>query len=189
MRRCLLAACLFLAAAMAWAQDKPYHGDGPDDVLEHLPMAAAFALKAAGADNDHTWPPFLCGAALSYALTAGVTYSLKHTIHERRPDGTDHRSLPSGHAAFAFSGATVLHKEFGHLSPWVSVAGYAVATATAVDRVCRNRHHWYDVVAGAGVGVLSTELSYYITRKLLPDRKERVEVALSPTGFHLLVMW
>ena len=105
MRRCLLAVCLFLAAAMVWAQDKPYHGDGPDDVLEHLPMAAAFALKAAGADNDHTWPQFLCGAALSYAFTAGVTYSLKHTIHERRPDGTDHRSLPSGHTAFAFSGA------------------------------------------------------------------------------------
>ena len=81
MRRCLLAACLLLVAAMAWAQDKPYHGDGPDDVLEHLPMAAAFALKAAGADNGHTWPQFLCGAALSYALTAGVTYSLKHTVH------------------------------------------------------------------------------------------------------------
>lgn len=186
---CLLFACCLLLTVTAWAQDKPYHGDGPDDVLQHVPMTAVLVLKAAGVKSNHDWPQLLAGAGLSYLLTAGATYTLKHTLSERRPDGTDHRSLPSGHAAFAFSGATVLHKEFGHVSPWISVAGYTVAAATAVDRVCRNRHHWYDVVAGAGVGVLSTELSYFITRKILPDKKIQMEAALSPSGLHLVVMW
>lgn len=189
MRLRLLAACWLLAATAVLAQDKPYHGDGPDDVLEHIPMATALVLKAAGVDSAHPWPEFLAGAALSYVLTAGVTYSLKHTVHERRPDGTDHKSMPSGHAAFAFSGATVLHKEFGHVSPWISVAGYTVAVATSVDRVCRNRHQWYDVVAGAGVGFLSTELSYYLNRKLFPSKKKHVDVAFSPAGFNLVVLW
>jgi len=178
-----------LAATVAWAQDKPYHGDGPDDVLEHMPMAAVFVLKTAGVESQSDWKQLLVGAGLSYAITAGATYTLKHTIHERRPDGTDNRSMPSGHSAFAFSGATVLHKEYGHISPWISVAGYTVATATAIDRVCRNRHHWYDVLAGAGVGVLSTELAYYVNRKLFPSKKSQVDIALSPTGVNLVVMW
>jgi membrane-associated phospholipid phosphatase len=152
-------------------------------------MATALVLKAVGVDNAHSWPQFLVGAGVSYVLTAGVTYTLKHTIHERRPDGSDRRSMPSGHAAFAFSGATVLHKEFGHVSPWISVAGYTVATATAVDRVCRNHHYWYDVAVGAGVGVLSAELAYYLNRKLFPSRKKHVDVALSPVGLNLMVMW
>ena len=79
-----------------------------------------------------------------------------------RPDGTDNESFPSGHTSVAFCGATTLMHEYRKVSPWIGVAGYAVATGVAVDRVRRNRHHWEDVVAGAAIGVASAEAGYLI---------------------------
>ncbi|MCI6551437.1 MAG: phosphatase PAP2 family protein, partial [Prevotella sp.] len=69
-----------------------------------------------------------------------------------------------------FAGATILHKEYRQLSPWISVAGFGVAAFTGVDRVLRNRHHWGDVVAGAAIGVLGTELGYWIGDRITGDR-------------------
>jgi len=40
------------------------------------------------------------------------------------------------------------------------VAGYGVATATGVMRVLNNRHWISDVMSGAGIGIMSTELGY-----------------------------
>ena len=47
-------------------------------------------------------------------------------------------------------------------SPWFSVAGYGVAAATGVMRVLNNRHWVSDVMSGAGIGIMSTELGYAI---------------------------
>ena len=60
------------------------------------------------------------------------------------------------------------------MSPWISVGGYTVATLTAIDRVRRDRHRWYDVAAGAGIGVVSTELIYYLSDQLFGKRDIRV---------------
>ena len=58
----------------------------------------------------------------------------------------------------------MLHKEYGLTrSPWWSVAGYGVATATGVMRVLNNRHWVSDVMSGAGIGILSTELGYALS--------------------------
>ena len=46
------------------------------------------------------------------------------------------------------------------------MAGYTVATVTAVDRVRRNRHHWDDVVVGAAIGIAATEAGYWLGDKL-----------------------
>lgn len=168
------------------AQDKTYHGDGPDDYLRFVPIASVFALKACGVESASSWKRLLVDGAASFAFSSGVTYALKHAIHEQRPDGTDNKSFPSGHAAAAFAGAAVLDKEFRHVSPWISVAGYGVATITAIDRVCRNRHHWGDVVAGAGIGVLGTEAGYWLG-DLITGEKSRYDVAVSADGLVLTI--
>jgi len=162
---CLLTLLLTIPAA-CHAQDKAYHGDGIDDYARFAPIAVVFTLKACGMEGSSSWKRLVVNTAASYALTCGAGYGLKLTIHERRPDGTDNRSFPSGHTIAAFTGAHILHKEYGKVSPWISVAGYGVATAVAVDRVCRNRHHWYDVAAGAAIGIAGTELGYYLGDKL-----------------------
>ncbi|MBQ7540138.1 MAG: phosphatase PAP2 family protein, partial [Bacteroidaceae bacterium] len=100
-------------------------------------------------------------------------------INEERPDGTDRHSFPSGHTMIAFSGAHILCKEYGRKSVWYPIAGYAVATAVGIDRVRRNRHHWYDVATGAAIGVLGTELGYWLGDKITGE-SSRYSVAVGP---------
>ena len=180
---------------------KRYHGDGIDDVLQYTPMAASFLLKAAGVKCRSSWEQRLYKSGASFILCSGTTYLLKHSIHKMRPDGTDNRSFPSGHTAIAFSGATVLHKEFGKTSPWISVAGYTVATITAVDRVRRNRHHWEDVATGAAIGFLSAQASYWIVDKINAkckkkkkdadgntiEEEQKIQIGVTPDGLAMVI--
>lgn len=165
---------LLLLPLNCFAQYKRYHGDGIDDYLQYTPMATSFILKIAGVKGKSSWEQRIVKSGATFVLCAGTTYILKHSIHSMRPDGTDNHSFPSGHTAVAFCGATVLHKEYGKLSPWISVAGYAVATATALDRIRRNRHHWGDVAAGAAIGYLSAEAGYWIVDKIMGKKKKKL---------------
>lgn len=166
---------------------KRFHGDGIDNVLQYVPTVAVFGLKVCGVKTGTSWKKRLTVSVASFAVNAGVTYALKRTIHERRPDGTDNRSFPSGHTSIAFCGATSLMHEYYKVSPWIGVAGYAVATTVAVDRVRRNRHHWGDVVAGAAIGCLSAEAGYFIGDLILGKDKNNddVSLAVSPMGLEL----
>ena len=155
-----------------------------DDALEHLPMLTTLTMKLCGVDSNTKDDLEFCASVLgSYVVAGVVTYGLKHTIHEWRPDNSDNKSFPSGHATMSFAGAHALQKEFGHVSPWIAVGGYAVAAGVSVDRVIRDRHHWYDVCAGAAIGVLSTELAYYISDKLFP----KYNASLAFTGNSLSI--
>ena len=55
-------------------------------------------------------------------------------------------------------------------SPWYSVAGYGVATATGVMRVLNNRHRISDVLSGAGIGIMSGELAYALSDVLFKGK-------------------
>lgn len=188
MRKSFLFALLFaLLPLLVTAQtDKPYHGDGADDYLRFVPVAGVFALKACGVEGASSWKRLAVNTAASCVLASGTTWALKHAIHERRPDGTDHYSMPSGHATFAFAGAHILYKEYARVSPWIAVAGYGVATAVAVDRVARNRHHWYDVCAGAAIGILGTEAGYWLGDKLTGEHSHYA-VAVGPQAVSLAI--
>ena len=71
----------------------------------------------------------------------------------------------------AFMAATMLHKEYGTTrSPWYSIGGYTVATATAVSRMLNNKHWLSDVMVGAGIGILSTEVGYFLTDLIFKDK-------------------
>lgn len=99
--------------------------------------------------------------AFSVALMAASVNLIKSTSKVMRPDGSNNHSFPSGHTATAFMCATMLHKEYGCVSPWYSIGGYVVATATGVSRILNNKHWISDVLVGAGIGILSTELGYF----------------------------
>ena len=134
---------------------------GIDDHLQFFGPAMVVGLKLGGYEGRSDWPRLLASAGMSYAIMAGLVNGIKYTAKEMRPDGSTANSWPSGHTATAFVGATLLHKEYGLTrSPWWSVAGYGVATATGVMRVLNNRHWISDVMSGAGIGIMSTELGY-----------------------------
>lgn len=136
---------------------------GIDDYTQFFGPAAVVGLKLAGVEGRSDWPRLLASAGMGYGIMALFVNTIKHTAKEMRPDGSTANSWPSGHTATAFVGATLLHKEYGLTrSPWYSVAGYGVATATGVMRVLNNRHWISDVLSGAGLGILSGELGYAI---------------------------
>ena len=136
---------------------------GIDDYLQFFGPAAVVGMKLGGYEGRSDWPRLLASAAISYGIMAGFVNGIKYTAKEMRPDGSTANSWPSGHTATAFVGASLLHKEYGLTrSPWFSVAGYGAATATGIMRVLNNRHWISDVMSGAGIGILSTELGYAI---------------------------
>ena len=117
--------------------------------------------------TGHDWPRFTVNTVSSVAVAYAGKTALKAMINEERPDHMDNHSFPSGHAAMAFAAARSIDKEFRKESVWIPIAGYAAATAIGVERVLSDRHHWYDVVAGAGIGLGAAELTWWLSDKLL----------------------
>ena len=142
-----------------------------DDYTQFFGPVMTVGLKVAGVEGRSDWPRLVTSSLLSYGIMAGFVNGIKYTAKEMRPDGSTANSWPSGHTATSFVGATILHKEYGLTrSPWYSVAGYGVATATGVMRILNNRHWISDVLSGAGIGILSTELGYFVGDVLFKEK-------------------
>lgn len=91
-------------------------------------------------------------AAGSMLAAGGVTYGLKELVHERRPDGSDNRSFPSGHTSTSFAAAATLENRYG----WkAGLPAFVVASFVGLARVEAKKHYVQDVVAGAAIGSLS----------------------------------
>lgn len=129
--------------------------------------------------TGHDWPRFTVNTVSSVAVAYAGKTALKAMISEERPDHSDNNSFPSGHAAMAFAAARSIDKEFRKDCVWIPIAGYAAATAIGVERVLSDRHHWYDVVAGAGLGLGAAELTWWLSDKLLGHGSK---IAIGTTG-------
>ena len=139
-----------------------------DDYLVYVPSALPFALEAAGVKGRHNMKDKTALYAISMAMNVVVINVLKYSVKTLRPDSSAYNSFPSGHTSFAFGGAQFLHKEYGYKSPWYSIVGYATATTTGGLRILNNRHWFSDVVVGAGIAMLCTEITYRIYPKIKP---------------------
>ena len=113
-----------------------------------LPVAAGGAALNKGDDIG------VVELAVSELATIGVTYGLKSVVDESRPDGGSH-SFPSAHTSVAFSAADFMRKRYG----WeYGVPAFAVASFVGYSRVEADRHHVHDVLAGAAIGIVASEL-------------------------------
>ncbi len=148
----------------------PVFKNPTDNYIQYLPAATMVGMKLAGVPSRSSWGRMLVGDALATAMMTAVVQGVKRSANVVRPDGSDHHSFPSGHTATAFMTATMLNKEYGYLSPWVSVGAYTVATATGLMRIANNKHWLSDVMVGAGVGVMSTEFAYWIADMIFKDK-------------------
>lgn len=145
------------------------------------PLAATWVMKACGLRSRSTTRRMLTANGLALGLTAGLSQTLRWSVTERSPDGTSASSLPSMHSSLAFMGATVLSREYGHISPWITIGGYTAATGTQMLRIGRNANWMNDIFLGAGIGVVSTQLAYYITDRII-GRKGIAPLDTSPDG-------
>ena len=158
-----------------------------DDHLQYLPIAGVFVLPNLGMEPAHNLKERVLIGATAYAMTAVFVNSMKYSVRQLRPDNSTRNSFPSGHTATVFTGVEILYQEYKHSQPWVGITGYVVATGVGLLRIYNNRHWASDVVAGAGIGILSAKLSYLLfpyTSKLLQSKKERI--AGEASSLHML---
>jgi membrane-associated phospholipid phosphatase len=137
-----------------------------DYTVGGAPLVVNWMLKSAGVKSRSKTERMLTANAMAMGISFGTTELLKHTIDEGRPDQSDLHSFPSGHTSFAFASATILSREYGYISPWITIAGYTTATGTGLLRIHHNKHWMNDLYMGAGIGVMSTNLAYFLTDKL-----------------------
>lgn len=140
-----------------------------DDYMQYAPAAVMLGMKAMGVESRSSWGRMIVSDAFSAMIMGGVVNTLKTTTKVMRPDGSNRHSFPSGHTATAFMTATMLTKEYGHNSPWIGIGAYSVASATGLMRMANNKHWLSDVMMGAGIGILSTELGYILADALFKD--------------------
>lgn len=145
------------------------HFGKEDYAVALTPLAATWALKAAGVNSTSSWDRLLLANSMAMAMHVGVTQGLKNMIKEKRPNGEDGKSFPSGHTSIAYLSATVLSREYGYISPWISIGGYGCATATQFLRMRHNNHWINDTFVGAGIGMLSANFAYFLTDKMLGE--------------------
>ena len=135
-----------------------------DNYLQFAPLAAVYGLKAAGVKSRSDLINQLVITAKAELLMSVIVRGMKTSIPSERPSGGGMNSMPSGHTAQAFVSATILDMEYRDTSPWIGVAGYAVATTTGMYRMINDKHWISDVLIGAGIGIFSTKVVYYTHR-------------------------
>ncbi|WP_407500522.1 phosphatase PAP2 family protein [Elizabethkingia anophelis] len=177
---------LFTASVATWSQKEQIREDRNrylpnfkmhyDDYLQYAPAVTVYGLKLAGVKGRNNIGRASLSYATSLAIMAILVNSIKYTAKVERPDGSTRNSFPSGHSAMAFTNAAFLDKEYGLVNPAYSIAGYSAATFTGLGRALNNRHWLPDILAGAGIGILSTELGYFFIDKIFKNKGDNMRL-------------
>ena len=132
-----------------------------DDYIQFAPVVQALTGNLLGFKSKHGYRQMMTNLAISNLAVGVLTFGIKSTYKDLRPDGSAFNSFSSGHTATAFNNATILFLEYKDSNIWYASSGFAFATATGVLRMANNRHWAGDVVAGAGIGIaIATVVTY-----------------------------
>jgi membrane-associated phospholipid phosphatase len=171
-------------------EDYPFFRSRLDNFSQFAPAVTVFGLQASGVKGKNNWKDEAVIYAMAMGISMAIVVPLKYITKVERPDRSNFLSFPSGHTANAFASAEFLRREYWGVSPWIGVAGYAVAAGTGAFRMYNNKHWFSDVVAGAGFGIASTTLSYIIYDRVL--KKHHLTFNITPVyrdkNIGLLVM-
>jgi membrane-associated phospholipid phosphatase len=154
-----------------------------DDYLQFAPAAAVYAMNAFGIKGKHdAWNQTALLIKAELIMNA-IVHPLKIFSYQLRPDSSGYSAFPSGHSAQAFLSAEFLRKEYGENYPLLAAGGYMLAISVGAMRILNNKHWVTDVMAGAGIGILSANLAYVTHKNKWPFLKKRVKVLPSYTGY------
>src|SRR5262245_51131418 len=77
---------------------------------------------ATDGDQTNKWSHLGLDLLRAEIVTEAIVQGLKVSTQRTRPDGSDNRSFPSGHAASTFALASVLERHLGYRFAWPTVA-------------------------------------------------------------------
>jgi len=146
--------------------ESPHKKSTVDNYLQFAPAVAVYGLNAMGVYGKHNFRDRSMLYLMSNIIVTTTVFSVKKISHQIRPDSSAYTSFPSGHTAEAFASAEFMWQEYKDVSPWYGIAGYAIAATTGYLRLYNNKHWFSDVVAGAGFGIASTKLAYWLYPKI-----------------------
>lgn len=132
------------------------------DILQFVLPGVALTFTLFDKTDDKAYMQLI----KSYGVTVVSVHVLKRLINKPRPNGGQY-GFPSGHTASAFSGAAFLQKRYG----WkIGIPAYLLASFTGYTRILAHQHDLYDVLAGAGIGIINA----YIFVKPKPKKINKV---------------
>lgn len=153
-----------------------------DDYIQYLPVISHLSLGSIGAESKHNFKERLAITATAYLTMGIIVNGIKIAVNEKRPDSSAKNSFPSGHTATAFMGAELVRIEYGNT---FGTGAYIIAGSIAFLRLYNDRHWLNDVIAGAGIGILSARIGYFLlplNQKLFKlHRKNAPLIAAMPT--------
>lgn len=132
-----------------------------ENYLQYTPIGILYISDIAGSRHRNNAFNQTKLLVISELTTGLLVHAIKNITNVTRPNGGTH-SFPSGHTTQAFTAATVLYRECIGYDPALAYSGYLFSTATGVLRITNNRHWISDVLVGAGVGIIVTNLVYCI---------------------------
>lgn len=130
-----------------------------DDYIQYLPALTYLTFGSIGIKAKHSFKERLAVGATAYLAMAALTNIGKYSFREKRPDSNARNSFPSGHTATVFTGAELMREEYGL---GIGIGAYTIATGVAFLRLYNGRHWLNDVIAGAGLGILSARIGYWM---------------------------
>lgn len=157
--------CFVLATALSLPKNAFPAGSDTfvDDIAQKYTIVVApFAYKALGGKTTSSWQRIATSNAVSAVALIGTIGGLKLAIDRTRPDGSDDRSFPSGHAGWTYMGASIIDYEAGWRSPLYSIGAYSIAAAISASRVIKKKHYPADVFAGAAIGISISRIGYFL---------------------------
>lgn len=137
-------------------RDHYFHAD---DYIQYLPALTYLTFGSIGIKSKHSFKERVVVEATAYIAMTALTNIGKYSFKEKRPDSNAKNSFPSGHTATVFTGAELMREEYGL---GVGIGAYTVAVGVAFLRLYNGRHWLNDVIAGAGVGILSARIGYWM---------------------------
>lgn len=130
-----------------------------DDYIQYLPATTYLTFGSIGIKSKHSFKERVVVGATAYLAMTAVVNVGKYSFREKRPDSDARNSFPSGHTATVFTGAELMREEYGL---GLGLASYGVAAGVAFLRLYNGRHWFNDVIAGAGLGILSARIGYWM---------------------------
>jgi membrane-associated phospholipid phosphatase len=153
-----------------------------DNFTPLVPVAQIYAGRYIGFKPKNTILHQTVDIVIANSLTLAVVQITKNLVKEERPDASNNLSFPSGHTAIAFTNAALLFQEYKDSNFWYASSGFIFATTTGILRIANNRHYSSDVLAGAGIGLLSGIIvsNYNPFQAIKFGRKEKTSAFVYP---------
>ena len=136
------------------------------DYLMWVSSASVYAMDAFHVKTQHTFKEHLVLDVGSVLVTGALGFGMRKISENINAYKSEYTKFPSGHTANAFRGAEILHQELKLGHPILSYSGYVVATGVGLLRIYNKEHYLSEVLAGAGLGILSTKLTYWVFGKI-----------------------